>query len=66
MLDSDGNDFYIGEQQIIDQEEQTTEKYNEIVNLVLSMDSKVETAELNFIEEQKKFGLKYDIALSED
>ena len=30
------------------------------------MDSKVETAELNFIEEQKKFGLKYDIALSED
>ena len=60
-------DYYqMGAYYLLPKEEQTTEKYNEIVNLVLSMDSKVESAELNFIEEQKKFGLKYDIALSED
>ncbi len=60
-------DYYqMGAYYLLPKEEQTTEKYNEIVTLVLAMDNKVETAELNFIEEQKKFGLKYDVALSEN
>jgi len=60
-------DYYqMGTYYLLPKEEQTNEKYNEIVRLVLDMDRKVETAELNFIEEQKKFGLKYGVELNEN